>query len=54
VKTVNPIPDHYARVTPHLSIAGAADAIAFYTSVLGARERMRMAMSDAPEGGRDR
>src|ERR671918_123274 len=44
--TVNPIPDRYPRVTPHLSIAGAADAIAFYTSVLGAKERMRMAMPD--------
>ena len=44
--TVNPIPDQYPRVTPHLSIAGAADAIDFYTSVLGAKERMRMAMPD--------
>jgi PhnB protein len=46
--TVNPIPDRYPRVTPHLSIAGAAGAIDFYTSVLGARERehMRMAMAD--------
>jgi PhnB protein len=46
VSTVRPIPDHYPRVTPHLSIAGAADAIDFYTSVLGASERMRMAMPD--------
>jgi PhnB protein len=46
--TVNPIPDNYPRVTPHLSIAGAAAAIDFYKSVLGAveREYMRMAMSD--------
>jgi PhnB protein len=44
--TVNPIPDNYSRVTPHLSIAGAAEAIDFYTSVLGASERMRMAMPD--------
>jgi PhnB protein len=48
MSAVNPIPDQYPRVTPHLSIAGAADAIDFYTSVLGAseREHMRMAMPD--------
>ena len=46
MSTVNPIPDQYPRVTPHLSIAGAADAIDFYTSVLGATERIRMAMPD--------
>jgi PhnB protein len=39
---VNPIPEGYPRVTPYLSIAGAADAIDFYTKVLGATERMRM------------
>jgi PhnB protein len=33
-------------VTPHLSIEGAADAIKFYTDVLGASERMRMALPD--------
>ena len=44
--SVKPIPDHYPRVSPHLSIAGAAAAIDFYTSVLGATERMRMAMPD--------
>jgi PhnB protein len=43
---VNPIPDGYPRVSPHLSIAGAAAAVDFYTSVFGARERMRMAMPD--------
>jgi PhnB protein len=43
---VKPIPDTYPRVTPHLSIDGAADAIDFYKSVLGATERMRMAMPD--------
>jgi PhnB protein len=46
VSSVKPIPDHYPRVSPHLSIAGAAAAIDFYTSVLGATERMRMAMPD--------
>jgi PhnB protein len=42
--TVNPIPDGYPRVSPHLSVAGAADAIEFYKGVLGASERMRMPM----------
>jgi len=41
---VNPIPDGYPRVSPHLSVAGAADAIEFYKRVLGASERMRMPM----------
>jgi PhnB protein len=40
--TVNPIPDGYPRVIPYLSVDGAAGAIAFYVSVLGATERMRM------------
>jgi PhnB protein len=40
------IPDTYPRISPHLSIAGAAAAIDFYKRVLGASERMRMAMPD--------
>jgi PhnB protein len=43
---VKAIPDRYPRVSPHLSVVGAADAIDFYRSVLGAAERMRMAMPD--------
>jgi PhnB protein len=43
----NPIPDGYPRVMPYLIVDGASDAIDFYSSVLGARERMRM---PAPEG----
>jgi PhnB protein len=43
---VKPIPDGYPRVSPHLSVVGAADAIDFYKSVLGATERMRMGMPD--------
>ena len=43
---VKPIPDGYPRVTPHLSISGASEAIDFYKSILGAGERMRMAMPD--------
>jgi PhnB protein len=45
---VKPIPDGYPRVSPHLSVAGAAKAIDFYKEVLGASERMRMEM---PDGG---
>ena len=39
---VKPIPDGYPRVTPYLIVDGASEAIDFYTSVLGATERMRM------------
>ncbi len=44
---VKPIPEGYPRVTPYLHVSGAAAAIEFYQSVLGAQERMRM---PAPEG----
>jgi PhnB protein len=44
---VNPIPEGYPRVTPYLIVDGAAKAIDFYKSVLGASERMRM---EGPEG----
>lgn len=37
--TVKPIPDAYPRVSPHLLIAGAAEALDLYTRVLGASER---------------
>jgi uncharacterized glyoxalase superfamily protein PhnB len=43
---VEPIPDAYPRVSPHLSVAGTAAAIDFYRDVLGASERMRMATPD--------
>ena len=39
---VEPIPEGYPRVTPYLIVDGAGAAIDFYTSVLGATERMRM------------
>jgi len=42
-----PIPDGYPRVTPYLCVDGADAAIAFYTKVLGATEKVRMG---APEG----
>jgi PhnB protein len=44
---VDPIPAGYPRVTPYLSIDGAADAIEFYCDVLGATERVRM---NGPDG----
>jgi PhnB protein len=44
---VKPIPDGYPRLSPHLSVVGAVDAIDFYKSVFGATERMRM---DTPDG----
>lgn len=47
---VNPIPEGYPRVAPYLNIAGAAEAIDFYRSVLGATERMRMAGPDGKIG----
>jgi PhnB protein len=34
-----PIPDGYPRVTPYLIVDGAAEAIDFYASVLGAAQR---------------
>lgn len=46
--TVNPIPEGYPRITPYLIVDGAAAAIAFYTEVLGATERMRMP-GDTPD-----
>ena len=44
---VKPIPDNYPRLTPYLSIDGAAEAIEFYKDIFGAEERVRM---DAPGG----
>lgn len=41
-KKVNFIPKGYNVVTPYLAIKGAADAIAFYKKVFGAKEIMRM------------
>jgi PhnB protein len=38
----NPIPDSYRRITPCLTVQGAAKALEFYAAVFGATERMRM------------
>lgn len=49
--TVQPIPDGYPRVTPYLIVDGAADAIDFYSSVLGASQRGdRMTTPDGKVG----
>jgi PhnB protein len=47
---VNPIPEGYPRVTPYLSIDGAAAAIDFYSKVFGATERVRMPDPDGRIG----
>src|SRR5215208_5491785 len=47
---VNPIPEGYPQVTPYLCVDGAQAAIDFYTSVLGAKERMRMPGPDGKLG----
>jgi PhnB protein len=39
---VKTVPDGYPRVSPYLCVAGASDAIGFYTKIFGAKERMRM------------
>ncbi|MBH0780138.1 VOC family protein [Nocardia bovistercoris] len=43
---VKPIPDGYPVVSPGLAVDGAAAAIDFYKTVLGATERMRMPRPD--------
>jgi PhnB protein len=47
---VRPIPEGYPRVMPYLIVDGATAAIDFYTSVLGAKERMRMPGPDGSVG----
>jgi PhnB protein len=47
---VKPVPDGYARLTPYICVDGADQAIAFYTSVFGAVERMRMPADDGRVG----
>ena len=37
----SPIPDSYRRITPCLTVQGAAKALEFYAAVFGAAERMR-------------
>ena len=39
---VNPIPEGYYSLTPHLVVKGAGDAIEFYKKAFGAQELFRM------------
>jgi PhnB protein len=43
---VNPVPENYPQVIPYLVIEGAEAAIAFYGTVFGASERVRLPMPD--------
>lgn len=47
---VQPIPEGYPRVTPYLIVDDAATAIAFYGTVLGTTERVRMPGPDGKVG----
>ncbi len=42
MSNVNPIPEGFHTITPHLVIRGAAEAIDFYKKAFGAEEIMRM------------
>jgi len=46
---VSPIPEGFTSVTPHLTVAGAARAIAFYGQAFGAEEISRQAMPNDPD-----
>ena len=48
--TVNAIPDGYPRVSTYLCVDGADAAINFYSTVFGAKERMRMGAPDERVG----
>lgn len=43
---VKPIPDGFNTLTPHLVVAGAADAIGFYAKAFNGVEQMRLAGPD--------
>jgi PhnB protein len=43
---VNPVPENYPQVIPYLVLEGAEEAIAFYATVFGAFERVRLPMPD--------
>ena len=47
---VKPIPEGYPQVTPYLCVEGANRAIEWYSTVFGARERMRMGAPDGRVG----
>jgi PhnB protein len=43
---VKPVPEGFHSITPHLTVEGASDAIAFYKKAFGAVELGRMPASD--------
>ncbi len=45
-----PIPEGYPQVTPYLAVDDANRAIEWYSTVFGARERMRMGAPDGKVG----
>jgi PhnB protein len=45
----NPIPEDFHTITPQLVVRGVSEAIAWYTSALGANELFR---NTAPDGAR--
>jgi PhnB protein len=47
---VKPVPDDYPQVVPYLCVDGGNAAIAFYRTVFGAVERMRMSEPDGRVG----
>jgi PhnB protein len=47
---VRPVPDNYPQIVPYLCVDGAIAAIAFYCTVFGATERMRIAEPDGRLG----
>jgi PhnB protein len=48
--STQPVPAGYPRVIPYLSVDGAEAAIDFYSTVFGARERMRLPGPDGRIG----
>ncbi|OAM91279.1 VOC family protein [Termitidicoccus mucosus] len=49
-KKVTPIPEGYHTVTPYLTLKNAAEGIAFYKQVFGAKELLRFAAKDGTVG----
>jgi len=48
--SAKPIPDGYHSVTPYLIVSGAAQALNYYKTAFGAKERMRFAGPDGKIG----
>ena len=42
MSTVNPVPEGFRTVTPHLVVRGGAKALSFYATAFGAEEKVRM------------